>query len=62
MTPVTKSELSTLIQKRIKVSGKVSIEAIVMAFFNTLKTTYCKRLLAHRLLLLVISNRGLAIL
>ena len=38
--PITKSKLSTSIQKRIKVSGKTRIDADVMAVFKESKASY----------------------
>jgi len=42
------------------VSGKVSIETVVIASFSTLKATCCEKLQTHILLPLVMLNKGLA--
>jgi len=44
MASAVKSELLALIQKRVEMSGEVSIETVVIAFFSTLKVACCEKL------------------
>ena len=56
MAPITKLELSALIQKEAEISKKISIKAIVMASFSTSKTACYTEFQIYVLLLLVTSK------